>query len=52
VPHTEENVLGFYKDGGEWVPYWADNVPVHVKKHFDKMLAAAFLYVASTMKKI
>jgi hypothetical protein len=52
VSHTEENVLGFYKDGGEWVPYWADNVPVHVKKHFDKMLAAAFLYVASTMKKI
>ena len=39
VPHTEENVMGFYKDGAEWVPYWQDNVPVWVKKHFDRMLA-------------
>ena len=40
VPHTEENVMGFYKDGGEWLPFWADNEPVHVKKHFDRMLAS------------
>ena len=41
VPHTEENVLGFYKEApGIWVPYWQDNVPVHVKKQFDKMLAS------------
>ena len=40
VPHTEENVLGFYKEApGIWVPYWQDNVPVWVKEHFDRMLA-------------
>ena len=40
VPHTEENVLGVYWDGEKQVCYWADNVPVHVKKQFDKMLAS------------
>ena len=39
VPHTEENVLGFYYDGDKQVPYWQDNVPVWVKKHFDRMLS-------------
>ncbi len=40
VPHTEENVLGFYKEApGIWVPYWQDNVPVWVKEHFDRMLS-------------
>ena len=39
VPHTEENVLGFYYDGDKQVPFWQDNVPVWVKKHFDRMLA-------------
>ena len=38
VPHTEENVLGFYKDGGEWVPFWADNEPAWVKAWSDRML--------------
>jgi len=38
VPHTEENVLGFYKDGGEWVPYWQDNQPAWVKAWSDRML--------------
>jgi CO/xanthine dehydrogenase Mo-binding subunit len=40
VPHTEENVLGVYWDGEKQVCYWADNVPVHIKKQFDKMLAS------------
>ena len=38
VPHTEENVLGFYKDGGEWLPFWSDNEPVWVKAWSDRML--------------
>ena len=40
VPHTEDNVLGVYWDGEKQVCYWADNVPVHIKKQFDKMLAS------------
>ena len=40
VPHTVENVLGVYWDGEKQVCYWADNVPVHIKKQFDKMLAS------------
>jgi len=39
VPHTEENVLGFYKDGGEWLPFWSDNEPVWVKAWSDRMLS-------------
>jgi len=40
VPHTEENVMGFYKDGAEWGPYWQDNRPAWVKAWSDRMLAS------------
>ena len=39
VPHTEENVLGVYWGGEKQVCYWADNEPVWIKKHFDRMLS-------------
>ena len=38
VPHTEENVLGFYYDGDKQVPFWADNEPAWVKAWSDRML--------------
>ncbi len=44
VPHTEENVMGFYKDGGEWVPFWADNEPAMAKAHYSAPRALAGVY--------
>ena len=27
VAHTKENILGWHKVDGEWVPFWEDNEP-------------------------
>ena len=34
VKHTEENILGVYRDeaSGKIVPYWEDNEPWHVRQ--------------------
>ena len=30
VPHTEENVMGFYWEGDKQIPIWEDNVPYDI----------------------